>query len=651
MVLEKLHIENFQGIKDFSIEPEGKNISVYGDNATGKTTIFNAITWLLFGKVSSGIKGFTPKPRDSKGEIHHLESAVESVFTLDDGKKITLKKIFKEVWTKKRGAIAETFTGHEIQYFINGVPNKEKDYNALILDLFGKNAEIPKILMVPDYFAEQMKWEDRRKILLEICGDIDFNSVIKEDEELKDLPKLMKQGDSDELYSPDDFRKIIMSRRRDLNKILDGIPARIDEATKAKPDLTGLDRDALKKEESEQRAKVDELSKRISKINADKGQSEVDRQITELNKEYAEKSQKFTEEQHEKDKTLYEAYQKDADELLRIRNSLHQITWERDGLKEDIERKKNLREELVKEWNEVADSKWTKEAEICPTCGQKLPADEISNKRIMFNKTKSERLESLNNRGQSCSKEVIEKLEKEFDEAQNTITKLTEKEKELSEKQDKFNNRPFTAFDDTDEAKELKKKIADLKEHAGDESSATEVEKDLRTQRFEMVDKLDDIVSELLKFDIAETQDKRISELEEQQRSVSAQFDETEKSLYLIDLFVKTKVRLLTDRINEKFEKVSFQLFEEQINGGVKECCEVLVPTADGKMIPYAYSNNAGRINAGLEIIRTLSSYWNIRMPIVIDNAEAVTHLETTDAQIIRLVVSENDKKLRIVRD
>ncbi|MNP21080.1 hypothetical protein D3C76_1136850 [compost metagenome] len=58
--------------------------------------------------------------------------------------------------------------------------------------------------------------------------------------------------------------------------------------------------------------------------------------------------------------------------------------------------------------------------------------------------------------------------------------------------------------------------------------------------------------------------------------------------------------------------------------------------------------NSAARTNVGIDIINALSDHYGFSAPIFIDNAESVTQLVDTDAQVIRLVVSETDKQLRI---
>jgi hypothetical protein len=80
-----------------------------------------------------------------------------------------------------------------------------------------------------------------------------------------------------------------------------------------------------------------------------------------------------------------------------------------------------------------------------------------------------------------------------------------------------------------------------------------------------------------------------------------------------------------------------------QINGGLNETCEV---TYNG--VPYSDLNNAMRINIGLDIINTLSAHYGISVPIFIDNAESVTSLEAVNGQVIRLIVSEQNKKLNV---
>ena len=245
MKLKTLNLQNFQGIKDITIAPDGKDIRISGDNGTGKTTIANAICWLLYAKPSTNEKGYNPKTKDVDGEdIHFLHHIAEGIFELDDGSLLTLKKDFYEDWKKVRGSNTENFKGNTLDYYIDGVPVKEKEYTARLEEICP--AEKAKMLTIPDYFSETLPWQKRREILLEVCGDITDQDVIHANEELHDLNKyLLKLGSTDQYYTVEEYAAIAKSKKAEINKELQMIPARIDEARKAiieeKLDIDTLD--------------------------------------------------------------------------------------------------------------------------------------------------------------------------------------------------------------------------------------------------------------------------------------------------------------------------------------------------------------------------------------------------------------------------
>ena len=187
--LISLTLKNFKGIRSFHLDARGENARVFGDNATGKTTLFDSFLWLLFDKDSQNKKDFSIKTLDGNGkEMHNLEHEVEGMFSLD-GRTITLRKVFTEKWTRKRGSATSEFTGHETNYFIDGVPVKKKEYVDRVDQIVKE--DIFKLLTSPSFFNEQVKWQDRRKILLEICGDISDMDVIASESKLSSLPGIL----------------------------------------------------------------------------------------------------------------------------------------------------------------------------------------------------------------------------------------------------------------------------------------------------------------------------------------------------------------------------------------------------------------------------------------------------------------------------
>ena len=135
---------------------------------------------------------------------------------------------------------------------------------------------------------------------------------------------------------------------------------------------------------------------------------------------------------------------------------------------------------------------------------------------------------------------------------------------------------------------------------------------------------------------------RRSDELREEARKAATVLDEVDRMLFLCEEFARHKVRYVEDAINSRFQLIRWKLYDQQVNGGLTDCCEA---TVNG--VPYAALNNGGRINAGLDVIDALSSYYGVGVPLFIDNAESVTRLLPMDGQVIRLVVSKTDTELR----
>ena len=107
---------------------------------------------------------------------------------------------------------------------------------------------------------------------------------------------------------------------------------------------------------------------------------------------------------------------------------------------------------------------------------------------------------------------------------------------------------------------------------------------------------------------------------------------------------------MVTDNINKHFKTISFRLFREQINGGLKECCEALIPNKDGLLIEYRSANTAAKVNAGLEIVEVLNNHFAVNLPVIVDGAESVCHTADMPQQMIKLIVSAEDETISVKR-
>jgi len=645
--LLKLELRNFKGIKSFVLDTRGGNAKVYGDNATGKTTVFDAFNWLLFDKDSNNKKDFSIKTLDGTGkELHMLDHEVEGTF-LADGRELVLRKKYSEKWTKKRGSVTAEFTGHTTDYSIDGVPAKLKEYKEKVESIV--NEDVFKLLTSPSFFNEQLKWQDRRQTLLEICGDITDEDVIASSKELSPLASILSGR------SIENHRKVIAAKRKEINEELDKIPVRIDEIHRGLPDLSGLDKQKLGHDINQLNAEIDSLMAQISNIRNGKAISEKEKAIQEIEIQLLELKREHDSESKDR---LYQLQARIQEE----KSNVSILTSKLDGVKnsvryngEDTQRVNDQLQKLTKQWHEVNGQVFEhKDACECPACGQSLPEEKVNAARekalSQFNLKKATQLEEVNAKGKQFSekrKTLLQDNLKLSKEQEKISAQIAEKQEQLSKLNEQYSQQANLVTDILEnpqyiaklqDKKAIESQIAQLREMS--EQSIQDIQKEI----IETKAKRDQLQSDVGAFSVVERAESRIGALEAEQKELSAEFERLEHELYLTEEFVRTKVNLLTEKINSRFKYATFKLFETQINGGLTEVCETLY-----EGVPYSSGlNNAAKINVGLDIINTLSEHYGFKAPIFIDNAEAVTKLIDVDTQVVSLVVSEKDKQLRI---
>lgn len=595
--IKTLKLENFKGIKDLTIDFKDTT-NIYGDNAVGKTTIFDAYSWLLWDKDSLNRKDFAIKPYDKDGEeVHNLESIVEGDFVFDDTD-LTLKKIYKEVWTKKRGSTQAEFTGHTTDYYINSVPVKKKEYTERIASVISEDNF--NLLSNPLYFNQILDKNKRREVILGLIEEVKPEDIIAKNKDLEELDL--------ETYTVDELKKIAKDSAKKINKDIESIPARIDELDKSK--IHDIDFDALEFRKRSTLPAIKEIDEKLADASKmAEGMTEITEEITALQKEKSE---------------LAEKYQNKCFEInLKNKNVL--LEKEHDALaleeaKKNVEKLKELVEKSREEWQEVHKGQYQGDFK-CPTCGQDLLPDQIEKTMANFNKKKSEKLASI--------EEKAKDLKIKIEECEKLIAIYEVKEY----KEEDLPIEPIRLQEIDKELDEAKSKLSDF---------SLDNKKDLLEKKDSLNANLEEINKKLSLQGQNEKIDERIKELEKQEKELAKAYEEQQRIIYLCEEYTKTYVDLVSDKINDSFDMVKFKLFENQINGGITETCEV---TFEG--VPYSDLNNAAKINAGLDVINSLSDKLDLKVPIFIDNAESVNELIKTDTQLVRLVVSK-DKELRI---
>lgn len=638
MKLTKLELLNFKGLKFFAIELNG-DVVIRGDNATGKTTVFDGLCWLLFGKDSLDRADFEIKTLDGGEPIHKVNHEVTGTFTLDEGGAIELKRIYREKYSSPRGGEVN-LTGHTTDYFVDGVPKKEKEYKEIVSSLVDES--IFKLITNPLYFNETYSWQNRRKLLLEMCGDISDEDVIASHDELKILTDILSG------HSVDDHRKVVASKKAAINKELDMLPVRIDEVLRGKPEVTA-NPEVL-------RLNIDTLNADIEKLENDKallqnGHSLVDKRA-ELKTVQRKIMARETELQMDQKKQLAiksNEYGSVLAEINRLTAKIEDTKRRIDESATTINLIQGLIEELTIQRSQINAETFVADIDDhCPTCGQKLPAEQIQDAyakaEANHNLKKSKQLEEIE-RSIALKKQDIEGIKKRDANLEpiETLEALI-KAKELLRGTITEELEKLTApvLDDDSEyaslkAEEFMLQMAIDEDNSDNSEEIAELEIKISANKTERM-KLE---QELNKFDEIKRIELRVSELEAKQAELSEEKMKLDEASYLMDEFVKAKVNMLEESINARFKLARFKMFNVMLNGNVEECCETTY-----KGVPYRSMNNAARINVGLDIINALTSYFKVSAPVFIDNAEAVTEFVSVNSQTIKLVVDESESQL-----
>lgn len=634
MKLLKLNLQNFKGIRNSEFDFGGIDATIYGDNATGKTTVFDSLCWLLFGKDSLDRADFEIKTLENGEPIHKVNHEVEAEFLNDDGNSFTLRRVYREKYSSPRGGDTK-LTGHTTDYFINEVPVKEKEYKQYINDVIAE--DVFKLITNPLHFNEQYSWQNRRKLLLEISGDIKDDEVINSRSELTRLAELLNGRTVDEQ------RKIVAAKKTAINKELDMIPVRIDEALRNKADIAAS--------ESKLTTDIETLNKSINELENQKAtiingfsstekRSKIDEIGRQLKARQSEVLSIYNSEKQRK-RGEYEAL---LTQLKIIESEHDRYTDRAYDLAKDIERESKRIETLQAEFDTFNAQEFNKET--CPTCGQPLPEDKQAELEAAFNSEKAAKLEEWQSLIESAKKlkaDYEERREVLLVKADGLTKEIEDKTKAYESKFKEYESYLEPNVEDDPDYKGLKAELFLLELDEGEEADDKEVVR-LDDEISSVKEKRAALETELNKYTLNADIQKRVIELESQQQKLAAEKNLLDETSFLIDEFVKAKVDMLEESINSHFEYARFKMFNVLVNGNIEECCETTY-----KGVPYRSMNNAARMNVGLDIINALTKFYNVTAPVFIDNAEAVTDFIKCNSQTIKLVVDADFKELTMI--
>jgi DNA repair exonuclease SbcCD ATPase subunit len=672
ITIKSIHIENFKGIKMLDVTFSGKT-KISGQNAVGKTTIFDAFTWLLFNKNSSGEEKFNVRPLNEGIRVDNVEIKVSAILDVD-GKEVELSKTQKQNWVKKRGTDTAVLQGNVNSFEIDGYPKSEADFKAYVSEL-AQSEEMFKMLTNPQYFSS-LKWKDQRDILMKLVSEVSDVELAQTDAKYAPLLSELEKAPS-----TDDIRAKFSKALNEWKKKQAEIPVRIDESMKSKVDIDVAEQELAKTDLETKIADIDAKIKDSDGVMMELGREEMQLQfdmsgiMQTMNRDLTNRRSEIEAELRD----LQNEMKRFADTIaLKERRVSENETVISNA---DSERKR-LGEEYNTEKSKAFyefpylfdESKWVfdENSTVCSLCGQKLPEDKIEQLKADFESRKEkakadaeEKLKSERFKFDTDKKVELNRLITIGTEKKNLIAELTEEntnlqaEIEALKKQEKdaiakkealsktLSEMPVEAdYSQNEEYVKMKARhdevlveIENMK--ANGEDAAVE---NLKSEKEELQARLDEVNSTIAKASMNVEIDERIGQLQEEQKEIGQKVADQEQILYLLEEFIRFKLNKVSESINIHFKTVNFKLFEMQLNGGMKDCCEC---TVNG--VPYSTLNSGHRIVAGLDIIRSLSELYGVIVPIFVDNAESLNdfNVPDMDAQLILLSVSA-DKQLKV---
>lgn len=627
IVLQRLVMRNFKGESERVTDFNCPITTISGRNGLGKSRHADAFVWCLTGKDTQDRKDYEIKTHSADGQtLQKADASVELLF-LVNGKDVKFKRALVERWETPKGQAEEVFKGNKTECYIDDVPMPVKEFEQRVAEII--TPEMLKLISNPYYFAEIMPWKDRRDILLSLVN-VENEEVAEGNAELQKLLEQMS-GKSEE-----DFKRWLAMQIKAVKDKPSENEIRIRQIQEDMPQSE--DWNDLQKQINEAEQSLDDKQIRLNRLGEDNSQvvarkyelqGEINK-LQEAKREVIRKAENEAGAEYAERMTDWNANdyrRRSAEETIKSNRERTEDAKKRIAELEDII------EKAAKDKMEVAERYDAVKAGygVCPTCGGAM-TEELAAKTLP---TLLEKINVLNvtiekaTANKELYAEQILRYEQESQKAETTLAEVSNAEK------------PEKRAVSAENLAEVQTIEQDIKraQTALDALTADFDEQEVDRVKAEMASIKDTISNLQLRLAnrkrISELQ-QRISELQAESRSCAEARARLERMQYNFMQLQIRKADLLTERIDGLFAVVKLKMFDYTIEGNPVETC---LPMING--VPYPSANSAARLNAGLDIINTLSKHYGYTAPIWIDNAESVNNILPTDAQQIRLVVSD----------
>lgn len=646
LLAKTLNLNNFKGVKQFNLIFNDVETKVYGANGTGKSTLSDAFFFVFTGTDSQGkqAKEWVQTLDENNEKIHKLDHEAEVVIELD-GDKVILGRKVAEKWKKPQGKKESVLDESlDYTYYIDGVPTPKTKFEKFITDtVFGGKFTVKEFMLLSNPLAFcNLDWKLQREILYKVCGSATDEEIIATDERFNFLIEALRHKDVESLKAA--LRKSISITKKEIEALEAVIKDRknslIQEYTRQDVEM-------------EKAAKEEHIKTLQNQLNAD---SEKYQELREKQKAILEIEANRDKAQKEYEASCYKELNDAKFKVAKIETDIFNTTLKKQQAEKTLEANEKalaiIKESTIpdfrKRWGEVADSHMLEDSTLCHSCGQELPPEKIeevktrfeANKKATFDKLMAE-LEVI--KGDRATKEtIITKNNEMISEFDKEIEELNAKKLELDEVINlEHEVKPFNDSEYTTQIAALQKEINAFKEIDNSEIKG----------KIELANKdLQLIAIKLSKCDSYDQAVKDIESKEDELKEKQLALADVEVQLMNVEDFVTTKVKMLEEKVNSKFEDVKFKLFKQNQNGSTEETCIALGKAKSGALVDIkdSLANKALIYQAGIEIVNVLQKHFDFYCPVIIDNKESVTKVPNVQGQMLQLIVSESDEELRV---
>lgn len=612
VTIKHVALSNFCNISSFDADFERKTL-IKGFNKEGKSTIKNAILWVLTDKLSDGsAAGDNIRPHDEQGNRVDGVDIIASITVSIDGADYILTKTQKQKWVKKRGCEDREFQGNENLYEISGVPKKAKDFEQFINDTICPIAELPSCINANTFFSLDAK-KCRAKIL-SLGKEFSNDEIIDKYPEFEELRNDLKVGTIEELTARS--KKAVS----ELKKRQVELPTRIDEVRKSIIDMDFAEIELHR----------NEISNELQKIEASNAKAtEIRKEINKAKIDLVTIKEKLSGSAKDMRHNLELSISNHKQSLMKEQNILDGAKRISEQLRASISNNEMSLQDKHNELNTMNNRVFDADGFVCPTCGQLFPVEMQEKEKAKFEQRKADAIKAF--------EEAISVLEETIADAKS---KLPESEKQIKDIEDRITKirseisaeemELSRITDDVDysndvEYKAVENKISDLETSLNEISGTNNKE--------ELMSRLADVNRQLAQKDTNIKAEERIGELQEELKAVATKILDQERILHLLEQFNIKRIEMLEASVNQYFGMIKWKFWKQLINMGYQEVCEAEVngTSYDGLL------NKSDRLLCQLDLCNGFQKAAGVQLFLMVDDCESIDNgrIPETNNQLI----------------